>query len=370
MKRALLLLFFSWVVLAANAQVAKYSNAFLSLGVGARGMALSNSMVAISDDVTAAYWNPAGLARMPQKMQISAMHSEYFAGISKYDYAGVAYKIDSNQTVAFSYLRFGVDNIMNTTELIDNEGNIDYDKISYFSSADNAFLLSYAYGFSKVKGLSVGGNAKIIRRRIGSFAGAWGFGLDIGVQYVNKGWQVGLHLQDATGTFNAWSFTLSDQVVSVFERTGNEIPKNSLEITVPQLLLGGAKYVDFGKGFNATFALNADFTFDGQRDNILSTKYFAFNPHFGMEFAYKKIVSLRAGIGNFQQEFDFDNRRKTTCQINLGIGINIKDIVAIDYAFTDIGDLSVALYSHVISLRVGVNSFKKKVKMPKLTDNE
>lgn len=359
--------FLCLLFVTSYAQTAKYSNAFLSLGVGARGLAMSNSMVAISDDVHAAYWNPAGLARMNQKLQIAAMHSEYFAGISKYDYAGVAYKIDSNSSVAFTYIRFGVDNIMNTTELIDNQGNIDYDKISYFSSADNAFLLSYAYAFKKVKGLSVGGNAKIVRRRIGSFACAWGFGLDFGVQYERKGWQVGAHLQDATGTFNAWSYTLSDQVKEVFLQTGNEIPENALEVTVPQLLLGGAKYVDFGKGFNATFALNADFTFDGRRDNILSTNYFAFNPHFGMEFAYKKIVALRAGIGNFQQEVDFDNKKRTTCQINLGIGINIKDIVAIDYAFTDIGDVSAALYSHVISLRIGINSFKRK-KSPKTTD--
>ncbi len=358
MKRFVVLLLLILSLVELHAQIAKYSNAFLSLGVGARGLSMSNSMTAISDDVTAAYWNPAGLGRMNQKLQIAAMHAEYFAGISKYDYAAAAYKVDSNHTVAFSYIRFGVDNIMNTTELIDNEGNIDYDKISYFSSADNAFLLSYAYNFNKVKGLSVGGNAKIIRRRIGDFCGAWGFGLDLGVQFNRKGWQVGVHLQDATGTFNAWSYTLSDRIKEVFEQTGNEIPENSLEVTVPQLLIGGAKYVDFGKGFNATFALNADFTFDGRRDDILSTNVFTFNPHFGMEFAYKKIVAIRAGIGNFQQETEFDNKKKVTCQINLGIGINIKDIVAIDYAFTDVGDVSIALYSHIFSLRIGIDSFK------------
>lgn len=365
---ALLLIFGLFV--AGYAQTAKYSNAFLSLGVGARGLAFSNSMVAISDDVTSAYWNPAGLGRMQQKLQLSAMHAEYFAGISKYDYAGAAYKIDSSFTVALSYIRFGVDNIMNTTELIDNYGNIDYDRISYFSAADNAFLLSFAYNFKQVKGLSVGGNAKIIRRRIGDFAGAWGFGLDFGIQYERKGWQVGAMLQDGTGTFNAWSYTLTDRVKEVFLQTGNEIPENSLEVTVPQLIMGGAKYVELGKGFNATFALNTDFTFDGRRDNILSTKYFTFNPHFGMEFAYKKIVALRAGIGNFQKETDFDNKTKVTCQINLGVGINIKDIVAIDYAFTDIGDVSIALYSHIFSVRIGINSFSKlKKKKVTYTDN-
>ena len=63
----------------------KYSNEFLSLGIGARGLSMANTMCAISDDVTSAYWNPAGLARMDKRYQLSLMHAEYFAGIAKYD---------------------------------------------------------------------------------------------------------------------------------------------------------------------------------------------------------------------------------------------------------------------------------------------
>jgi hypothetical protein len=344
-----------------NAQVApKYSNEFLSLGVGARGLAMSNTMVSLSNDVTSAYWNPAGLARMENPYQLSAMHAEYFAGIAKYDYIGVGYKIDNKHAVAFSWIRFGVDNIMNTTELIDNQGNLDYNRITYFSAADNAFLLSYAYNFEKVKGLSVGGNAKIIRRTIGKFGGAWGFGLDAGIQYNIKGWQVGAVLKDVTSTFNAWSFHLTDKVIKVFEETGNEIPTNSLELTIPKLNIGAAKYVELGKGFNGTFALDFDWTFDGKRNALIKSKVLSIDPHFGMEFAYKKIVALRAGIGNFQQVPHFDGKKKFSCQINLGIGVGIKDIVFIDYAFTNLGNLSVALYSNIFSLKVAIESFKKK----------
>ena len=94
---------------------------------------------------------------------------------------------------------------MNTTQLIDDQGNVDYDRITYFSAADNAFLLSYAYAFPKVPGLSVGANAKIVYRKIGKFAHSWGFGLDLGLMYNRKGWQAGAMLRDATSTFNAWS---------------------------------------------------------------------------------------------------------------------------------------------------------------------
>ena len=357
-RHFLILLILSTFGLASYAQ-SKYSNEFLSLGLGARGLAMSNTMCALTDDVTSAYWNPAGLTRMDKRYQLALMHAEYFAGIAKYDYGGLAYKIDTNQSVAFSYIRFGVDNIMNTTQLIDEQGNVDYDRITYFSAADNAFLLSYAYAFPQVPGLSVGANAKIVHRKIGQFAKSWGFGIDFGLMYNRKGWQAGLMLRDGTSTFNAWRYSLTDDVIAVFEETGNEIPENGLEVTVPALLLGGGKTVHFGKGFHGTFALGLDCTFDGKRNSLIKSNVMSIDPHLGMEFDYKKIVALRMGIGNFQQEPDFDGKMKTTLQINFGVGVNIKNVVAIDYAFTDLGNLSIAQYSHVVSLRVSIDKFKK-----------
>jgi len=359
MKRIFLILSFFLLVSGSAFAQSKYSNEFLSLGLGARGLGMSNTMCAITDDVTSAYWNPAGLTRMDKRYQLALMHAEYFAGIAKYDYGGIGFKIDSNQAVAFSYIRFGVDNIMNTTQLIDDQGNVDYDRITYFSAADNAFLLSYAYAFPKVPGLSVGANAKVVYRKIGKFAHSWGFGLDFGLMYHRKGWQAGVMLRDGTSTFNAWRYSLTEDVIAVFEQTGNEIPKNDLEVTVPALLLGGGKTVHFGKGFHGTFALGLDCTFDGKRNSLIRSKVMSADPHFGMEFDYKKIVALRAGIGNFQLEPDYDGKMKTTLQINFGVGVNIKNIVAIDYAFTDLGNLSIAQYSHIISLKVAIDKFKK-----------
>lgn len=361
-RKLLLTFFLCFLFLMTNAQTTKYSNEFLSLGVGARGLAMANTMTSLSNDVTSAYWNPAGLVRMERPYQLSAMHAAYFANIAKYDYIGVAYKIDNKQAVALTWIRFGVDNIMNTTELIDKQGNIDYNRIEFFSAADNAFLLSYAYNFEKAKGLSVGANAKIIRRTIGKFAGAWGFGLDAGIQYNIKGWQMGAMLKDVTSTFNAWNYDLSDRMIQVFRETGNEIPENSLELTLPKLNIGFGKYVNFGKGFNGTFAIDFDCTFDRKRNTLIKSNAISMDPHFGMEFAYKTIVAIRAGIGNFQQIPYFDGKTKFTCQINLGIGIGIKDIVFVDYTYTDLGNLSVGSYSHVFSLKVAMASFKRKSK--------
>lgn len=359
MRRIASLLLLIITFCTASAQ-SKYSNEFLSIGLGARGLGVANTMCAISDDISSAYWNPAGLTRMDKRWQLSLMHAEYFAGIAKYDYAALGFKIDSNSSVAISYIRFGVDNILNTTELIDAQGNIDYDKITYFSAADNAVLLSYASQFPRVPGLSVGANAKIIYRKIGKFANSWGFGIDLGMQYHRKGWQVGVLLRDGTSTFNAWNYSLTDEVIAVYQRTGNEIPENGMELTMPALIIGAGKTVNFGKGFHGTFALGMDFTFDGKRNTLIKSNVMSADPHFGMEFDYKKIVALRAGIGNFQNELDFNGKKKTTLQINFGVGVNIKNIVSIDYAFTDLGNLSIAQYSHIVSLRLGLDKFKKK----------
>ena len=125
------------------------------------------------------------------------------------------------------------------------------------------------------------------------------------------------------------------------------------------MLLGGGKTVHFGKGFHGTFALGLDCTFDGKRNSLIKSNFMSVDPHFGMEFDYKKIVALRAGIGNFQREPDYDGNLKTTLQINFGVGLCIKNIVSIDYAFTDLGNISIAQYSHIISLKVAIDKFKK-----------
>ena len=141
----------------------KYSNEFLSIGIGGDALGLGNSVVAQTDNVNSAYWNPAGLTEVDKWAEIGLMHSEYFAGIAKYDYLGVAHSIDKKSTVAFTAIRFAVDDIPNTTQLIDNNGNIDYDRISTFTAADYGFLFSYARNL-KVEGLSLGGNFKLQKR--------------------------------------------------------------------------------------------------------------------------------------------------------------------------------------------------------------
>ncbi len=330
----------------------KYSNEFLNIGIGARALGMSNTIIASSNDVTAGYWNPTGLCSIKSDLQIGLMHAEYFAGIAKYDYGGIAKKIDSSSAFGLSFIRFGVDNIPNTTDLIDAQGNINYDRISYFSAADMAFLLSYA---KKLKsGLLLGGSAKIIHRKVGDFAQAWGFGIDFSAAYHYKSWKFAAMSRDITSTFNAWSYNLSEDMIETFLLTDNEIPENGIELTMPRLILAASKEFSFGDKFSLITELNTDITTDGMRNVLISSNPFSIDPHLGIELNYRNLIFIRSGVGNIQKITEITGKRVTTIQPNIGLGIQIKGI-SIDYALTDIGDASVALYSNVFSLRFNLN---------------
>ncbi len=334
------------------AQTAKYSNEFLAIGVGARALGMSNAHITSVNDVTAGYWNPAGLLGIKSNLQVGMMHSEYFAGIAKYDYGAIAKPIDSTSAMGISVIRFGVDNIPNTTELIDAEGNWDYNRITEFSAVDYAFIFTYAKRM-KVPGLKLGGNFKVIHRKVGDFANAWGFGLDAGAHYDKDNWRFAAMARDITSTFNAWSYSLDDNIQEVFAQTGNEIPVNSLEITLPRLILGVARQFDFGDKFTLLSEANFDMTFDGKRNVLIKSDPLSVDPHLGLEFGYSGFIFFRAGLGNLQRVTEITNKEVLTFQPNIGIGVKIKRIT-LDYALTDIGDQSVALYSNVFSLKFDI----------------
>lgn len=339
-------------------QAPKYSNEFLSIGIDARAFGMANSVAASVQGAPAAYWNPAGMLLKPTNLQLALMHAEYFAGIAKYDYGTVVAAMDNTSTAGLSFVRFAVDDIPDTSELIDADGNINYDKIKSFSATDFALLISYAREL-RVKNLRLGGSAKIIRRKVGDFAGAWGFGFDIGLQYTKGPWKFGIVGRDITSTFNAWSFDLNDKMIDVFTLTGNEIPENSLEITMPRLLAGAGRTFRFNEKFSLYGELNLDITSDGKRNTLIQSNLFSIDPHLGLELSVADFLFVRAGVGNIQEEFSIDDEPITTFQPNIGVGLNIRDKVSVDYALTNLGKTSSALYSNIFSLRINLSGNKK-----------
>ncbi len=355
MKR-LTLLFILVITLPALSQTAKYSNEFLNIGVDAAAFGMANAVTATTSDVNSGYWNPAGLVHLEDN-QVSAMHANYFANIATYNYVAGAMPIDSKSAVGFSVIRFGVDDILNTTQLIDEQGNIDYNRISLFSTADYAFTLSYARNLP-LEGFSYGVNAKVIRRVIGDFANAWGFGFDAGIQFQKKSWSFGVMARDITTTYNTWTFDDAElaTIQNAIEGQNQATPETT-EITLPKLQFGVAKTTTIRRDFDLTTSLNLDMRF-AQTNDVISTGSMSATPAFGFEIGYINLVYLRGGVGNFQNlEQLGGNGTEIGFQPNFGVGFKYKGI-QIDYALTDIGDQSLALYSNVFSLKLDWSVFR------------
>ena len=105
---------------------------------------------------------------------------------------------------------------------------------------------------------------------MGSFAKAWGFGIDAGIQMRFKKWKFGASVRDLTTTFNAWNFNFSEKEKEVLYLTNNDIPVKSTELTAPRLIVGAAYDIPLGKKFNLLAEANMDFTFDGKRNVVFS----------------------------------------------------------------------------------------------------
>ena len=355
-KISLILILFS-TVYAYSQTVRKYSNEFMSIGVDAAALGMSNAVVGQTGDVNSGYWNPAGLIKVKDK-QLALMHASYFANIAQYDYAAFAMPIDDRSAFGVSVIRFGVDDILNTTQLIDSEGNIDYNRISLFSAADYGFTLSYARALP-LDGFNYGINAKVIRRTIGKFANSWGFGFDIGIQYVNKNdWMFGLMLRDITTTYNTWAIDEEayEEISNAVPGENQELPETT-EITLPKAQFGAAKKFFFHNDYTLLVATQLNMQF-AQTNDIVASDIVSIDPALGFEFGYIDLVYLRAGVGNFQNVKALDNSQSLSFQPNIGLGFKYRGI-EVDYALTDIGDQSAALYSNIFSLKVDLGIFRR-----------
>jgi|GEM_PF-114576 len=194
---------------------AKYAGAFLETGVGARSLGMGGAYVAIAEDVTAIYWNPAGLVSM-ETLQIHAMHAERFAGVVNWDFIGAGIPLKDHLALGFGFFRLGVDGIP-FTELrnpsyapgdfyMDDEGVRRQNDV-FARKYVNDHQMAFVFSFSKRKSVrfSYGGNVKVIRESAEQF-GAWGIGFDFGVLvHPYREMKFGVVLLDGTSTMIAWN---------------------------------------------------------------------------------------------------------------------------------------------------------------------
>ena len=154
---------------------------FLKIGVGAKGSSLGGAYTTLVDDVTAIYWNPAGLSRIQGK-QMGAMYLKWFEDIN-YQFIGYAHAL-KNKTPAYSNNRnkafgIGIYNLtMNEIQGYDASGAPTKSLEAY----DRALSLSYSSPLRKR--LMGGVNIKIIDKKLASKK-AQAYAMDIGTIYTD-----------------------------------------------------------------------------------------------------------------------------------------------------------------------------------------
>lgn len=272
------------------------SGQFLKLGAGAKAAAMGDTFTSIADDVTAAYWNPAGLSQL-KNPEISAMHTAWIEG-TKYQYFGGALPVAKN-TFAVSLYRLDYGSI----EGYDSTNK----KISDFKAGSSALTLSYAREI--FEGLMVGINGKYISESIAdkkasTFAG------DLGGLYKVDRYKIGLSLLHLGG--------------------GLKFVQESASL--PQTIRLGAstKFLDD--------KLETGLEYSKPQDNDCTI-------HAGVDYQLTQSFSLRGGFqttpGN---QLDVNGLKG----VSAGFGLKI-NAFSLDYAFVPFGDLA---STHKVSLNV------------------
>ena len=166
------------VALGSAALAGTHSGAFLRMGVGARALAMGGSYVAIANDATAGYWNPAGLA-LVEDVSIELMYSHDLSVDRSLNYGGIAKSFDFG-SMGFSYIGGGMDDLQGYSA--SNE------QLSAFNTREHAFILSYATNpLSFVRNCApayLGISLKGIMQDLGDEDGSqFGLGADVGAMF-------------------------------------------------------------------------------------------------------------------------------------------------------------------------------------------
>ncbi|MDA0745754.1 MAG: PorV/PorQ family protein [bacterium] len=278
----------------------RYAGDPLLQGAGARSLGMGSAFVAISNDATAVYWNPAGLARL-NRHELLVQHAEQFGGTVNHDVFAAAGP-SSAGGFGGGLVRLGVDDIK-LTGLEDPDAPLGPDNRPVVSSVvgttDYTFYLGY--GRQVRPDLALGTGFKIIRRNL-SVGNGSGYGIDLGALYTpSPQWSVGLVIRNLTRTRIHFDSGTSDRIS-------------------PSLLAGLAYHRDLPSlqgRITASTSLHLGEE-KSNEDNLQGIQL-------GAEYVYRERIALRLGAeGN---------------HFTAGAGVRLYQRVAIDLAFLENGQL-------------------------------
>ena len=346
MRRLVFSLCFALLVSPTASHGEKYAGEFMALGGGARAMAMGGAFIAVADDATTTFWNPAGLGAFsplsarPRNWESVLMHAEQFGDLIDSNFLAVVFPLKEGESGwGLSLIHMGIPDIpiiLLTPGMISNsdgddiyepqqgEGlNFDPSRIPYESANDVAILFSYGQRFSFA---SAGATVKIIRNDQVTGVTSLGIGVDVGLlrRAIWKDLAVGVKLQDATGTYIGWS-------------TGKR------EFIYPALKIGCAYPLRLERmSTTLILAADGDVRYENRRGAAqLWLDRASIDFHIGAEILIREIVALRGGL---------DMGRPTA-----GMGVMLQDFgpwdvsLGLDYALLHHDEFDM---THRVSLMV------------------
>ena len=294
---------------------------FLKIGVGARAVAMGGSFAAEANDLSALYWNPAGLSKVRGgALQLST--TKYLADIT-YSHAAVGFNLGAMGTLAASllYLDSG-DMEVRTVTAPEGTGE-------RFSKQDLALQVSYARALTDR--FSIGTTVKFIREKIWhSSATATAF--DIGVLFTTP--YEDLRLGASMSNFGPKMQMSGRDIIFSVDPAQNQ--EGNVEVVNTEYLLDRFPLPLLFRVGLAWDAINtADHrvlvTTDAATPND-NNQYV----NSGMEYSFRDLLALRLG---FRNRFQTDGEQGLTWGVGLNMRIDRSTRASFDYAYADFGRL-------------------------------
>lgn len=302
-------------------KVGTTSAQFLKLGVGARAIALGGSYAADAGDLSALYWNAAGLTQI-QGSAVQLAHTQYLIDID-YNYAAFGTTLGNLGTIAASVIMLNSGEMeVRTIEQPEGTGE-------RFDMQGMALQLSYARPLTDR--FSIGSTVKYIREQVWH-SSANAIGIDFGVLFTTP--YEALRLGASIANFGPkMQMSGRDIIRSVDPDPANE---GNVEIVNAEFL---TDKFDLPLLFRIGLAWDA-FNTENHRLRILTD---AAHPNdnseyvnFGGEYTFRDLIAFRGGYRNL---FEEDGEKGLTFGAGLNLRIDRSLRARFDYAYADFGRL-------------------------------
>ncbi|MCF8242966.1 MAG: PorV/PorQ family protein [Melioribacteraceae bacterium] len=307
---------------------------FLKIGVGARASAMGESFAAISNDITALYWNPAGITNI-NTITFGASHSQWFAEIY-HNYAGIVVPLSASDVLGISAVSLSTDEQEVTTVQQPDGAGI------FYNVSDLAIGLSYARALTDR--FSVGLTVKYIQQNmynvsaqtvaidLGTYLRTGFHNLVVAMCVSNFGGNMQLEGRDLIALVDVNKNISGEYNPDAFLKTeAYPLPLN-FRVGIAMDIVGGLDPVIQSNDFRVTLAV------DGNHPNDNNERL-----NLGSEFGWNEMLFARIG---YKINYDVENW-------TFGAGVKVStgsQDVSFDYAMVDYYDLgTVSRFSFEVS---------------------